>query len=255
MSNVAVLISLARHPKSGRLMLSPNDARALAIAKQLSEDVRLVHVGRARDQLILRQYLGLGFSALDLLESPDDADVCEVLADYFTKHPARLLLAGLYGLGQDDTGLVPYVVADALAWPLFDRVLSVDPETQTLQQFLPRGQRRQLSLPEQAVMTISDKAPLTLEYVARRARQGQIRVHPGETQSVTSVLSAQWVREPRQPGRRRLTIKSNADGWNRFTKRLASPGGGGEVVKNDPEASIDRVLQVLAEKKLLPNAS
>ena len=255
MNQVAVLISLARHPKSGRLMLSPNDARALAVAKEMADDVRLIHVGETAHALTLRQYLGLGFPSLELIEMTDGADICEVLISYLQKDAPKVILTGLYALGQEDTGLVPYMLAEALSRPLVDRVLSVDTASNTAQQFLPRGQRRQLSLPERAILTISDKAPLTLEYVARRASEGLIHEVPSQRESVASVWSDQWVRESRRPGRRRLTIKSQAHGWDRFTKRLASPGGGGEVIKNDLERSVDRVLEVLAEKKLLPNAS
>ena len=76
---VTVLLSLGRHPKSGRPMLAPNDARALAIAKKLTDRPRLVHVGEVAQQSVLRQYLGLGFEQLDLIESPDGQDICGAL--------------------------------------------------------------------------------------------------------------------------------------------------------------------------------
>ena len=86
------------------------------------------------------------------------------------RQPCDLILAGQNATGQVDTGLVPYIVAQGLGLDLVDRALSIADGNVT--QFLPKGQRRVLPLPSQCVVTVSDKAPLELEYVARRARQG-----------------------------------------------------------------------------------
>ena len=167
MNQVAVLISLARHPKSGRLMLSPNDARALAVAKEMADDVRLIHVGETAHALTLRQYLGLGFPSLELIEMTDGADICEVLISYLQKDAPKVILTGLYALGQEDTGLVPYVLAEALSRHLVDRVLSVVTASNTAHQLFSRVQRRQLSFPELAILAVSSNAPPTLEFAAR----------------------------------------------------------------------------------------
>lgn len=246
---VTVLVSLGRHPKSGRLMLSPNDARALALAKHLTDQPRLVHVGEVSQQQTLRQYLGLGFDSIDLIEAVSGQDICGALIEDLRQHPADLILAGERAQGQDDTGLVPYLVAQGLGLPLVDRLLSIDANLKATQ-FLPKGQRRIMSLAKPSIVTVSENAPLELEYVARRARQGQINIlQAGESR--TAPVYQGWAQEPKQPGRKRLTIKSSASGWDRFAKRMNTTGGGGEVIKSGVQTGASRVLSVLSEKKLI----
>ena len=148
--------------------------------------------------------------------------------------------------------MVPYIVAQGLGLDLVDRALSIADGNVT--QFLPKGQRRVLPLPSQCVVTVSDKAPLELEYVARRARQGRIEILKPES-APTAALYQGWQLEPKQPGRKRLTIQSNASGWDRFAKRMNTTGGGGEVLKGGVDDSADKILSVLREKKLLSDAS
>ena len=248
--NLTVLISLGRHPKSGRLMLSPNDARALAVAHRLSDNPRLVHVGEASQQQTLRQYLGLGFAAIDLIEAVPGQDICGVLIEDLRSHPCDVLLTGERAQGQDDTGLVPYILADRLQRPLLDRVLSIDAQGQATQ-FLPKGQRRVMALPAQCIATVSENAPLELEYVARRARQGVINVLPGNIGDCAQVYHG-WQQEPKQPGRTRLSIQSTASGWDRFAKRMNTTGGGGQVLKGSPDQGAAQVLSLLRDKKLVP---
>lgn len=255
MRTVGVLVSLARHPKSGRLMLSPNDARAAAIAKCMASEPRLIHVGRPEEQLVLRQYLGLGFPSLDLIEAPNDADVCAVLSNFMTKNPVDFILTGLRAMGQDDTGLVPYVLADSLGLPLIDRVLEFNPKTQIVQQFLPRGRRRELVLPNNAIVTASDHANLDLVYVARWANQGEIRIHQGVEMQVKQVTSVDWIHESRKPGRERLSIKSDVSGWDRLARRMNTAGAGGELITDDSDRGATRVIEILKEKKLISSAS
>lgn len=246
--NVTVAISLGRHAKSGRPMLSPNDARALAVARSLSDSPTLVHVGEASQKMTLRQYLGLGFASLDLVESDPGQDICGPLAAYLKANPADLVITGQQGVGQDDTGLVPYVLAKALGLPLIDRVLSVSDGQLT--QFLPKGRRRVMALQTPAIISVSDKAPLTLEYIARHARNGEIRVLSPASESVSNVYRA-WERQPMQPGRKRLSVPSSTKGWARFNQRMGGGGGSGEVFQGPIEQGATKVLDLLRDKKLV----
>ncbi len=244
---ITVLVSLGRHPKSGRLMLSPNDARALALAKRMCDQPRLLHVGEVSQQQTLRQYLGLGFDQLDLIECPAGQDVVGVLASALALDPCDLILAGQQACGQDDTGLVPYLLADALDLPLIDRALSI--ESDQITQFLPKGQRRILPLQTPSIVTVSDKAPLELEYLARRARNGQINVLKGQAQD-TPALYQGWQIEPAKPGRKRLSIQSSAKGWDRFNKRMNTTGSAGEVFHGSAQEGAEKTLGILKDKKL-----
>ncbi|MGB0965336.1 MAG: hypothetical protein ACPGU3_04155 [Litorivicinus sp.] len=245
---VTVLLSLGRHPKSGRLMLSPNDARALALAKKWIDQPRLVHVGEVSQQQVLRQYLGLGFDQVDLIELKPGQDVCSALAADLAANPSDLVLAGERACGQEDTGLVPYLLAQALGLPLIDRVIGTQGDQLT--QFLPKGQRRVLTRPPACLLTVSDKAPLELEYLARRARQGRINIH-GALEHPIPALYQGWQQEPSRPGRKRLSIASSTKGWDRFNKRMNTTGGAGVVHTGSVEQGAAKVLTLLREKKLL----
>lgn len=245
---LTVFISVARHPKSGRTMLAPNDARALAVAKRLVQQPNVVHVGPKEHEWTLRQYLGLGIDEIQWIQPHADQDVATLIAGYLMANPCEIAMFGERAQGGEDTGLVPYLVAEANGLPLVDQVLAItDGE---LTQFQPKGKRRTLALSTPSVITVSSNAPLELEYVARRARNGQLNCI-STTGTPVSQTALQWQAEPSQPGHKRLTIKSNKSGWDRFSRRMAVSGGGGEVVR-DLDEGVDKVLGLLRSKKLVP---
>ncbi len=251
--NIVVCVSLARHPKSGRLMLAPNDARALAVATTMCDKPTLVHVGPSGHDWALRQYLGLGFPEVHRIEPNGDQDVAGLLAGFIRQRGGcDWVLCGAKAQGQDDSGLVPYLVADALGFGVIEQVMtaSVSRDAIEVTQFLPKGQRRTLSRPGPQLLVVSENAPLTLEYVARRARSGQVLSATATPLPISDTALA-WQQEPAKPGHRRLTIKSNRSGWDRFSQRMAVTGGGGEVIRDDPNGGCEQVLTLLRSKGLI----
>lgn len=244
---VTVFVSVARHPKSGRTMLAPNDAKALAVAKRLVDQPTVVHVGPKEHEWTLRQYLGLGFETIELIQPNGDQDVSALISGYLQQNPCDLAVFGERAQGMEDTGLVPYLCAQATDMPMIDQVLSIAGGEIT--QFQPKGKRRVMPLPANALITVSENAPLELEYVARRARNGVIK-QVSTTATPVAETAMVWTAEPSKPGRQRLTIKSNKSGWDRFSSRMAVSGGGGEVVK-DLTTGTDKVLDLLKTKKLI----
>ena len=94
--NVVVLVSIARHDKSGRPMLAPNDIQALEQARSICTVPRVVHVGQPGDEMVLRQYLGLGFPRLEAIEAEPGQDICAQLSAYLKqicRHICRLQTA------------------------------------------------------------------------------------------------------------------------------------------------------------------
>lgn len=250
--NITVCVSLARHPKSGRLMLAPNDARALAVARSLVDKPRLVHVGPKGHEWALRQYLGLGFERIQRIE-PNSDDIAALLAGFLlSTGPHDLVLCGHQAQGQHDSGTLPYLVAASLGMALVDQVLGLaaDGDGFDATQFLPKGKRRVMRIAQGTVVTVSQNAPLTLEYVARRARTGVI-VEAQATPLLVSSTAVMWTQEPAKPGHQRLTIKSTKSGWDRFSQRMAVSAGGGEVIRGDDPEAASRVLDLLASKGLI----
>jgi electron transfer flavoprotein beta subunit len=93
--DVAILLSIGRHPASGRSRRADLDARALELALRLGNSVRLhaIHAGDPQEPA-LADYLGMGLATLTVLKQPRDADVLPALADHLAGLKPGLILAG-----------------------------------------------------------------------------------------------------------------------------------------------------------------
>jgi hypothetical protein len=114
--DVAVLVSVGRHPLTARTRRADQDARAVEMALSLSgAAVRLIHAGGndADNQEALRGYLGMGLGGLDLIEQAADADVVPALAEALRDTPPQLVLTGTRAETGESSGLVPYLLAKA----------------------------------------------------------------------------------------------------------------------------------------------
>ncbi len=83
MFEVAVLVSIGRHPVTGRARRADQDARGVELAMSLDKArITLLHAGTLDEESegALRGYLGMGFPALTLVEQPRGADVIPALA-------------------------------------------------------------------------------------------------------------------------------------------------------------------------------
>ena len=72
--DVAILLSIGRHPASGRSRRADLDARALDLALRLGPEVRLhaIHAGDPAEPA-LADYLGMGLETLTVLRQPSGA--------------------------------------------------------------------------------------------------------------------------------------------------------------------------------------
>ncbi len=80
---LAVLVSIGLHPESGRSRRAEQDARAVELSLNLSDDVQLIHAGEG-DEQVLRRYLGMGLKRMTLLEADNGVDIEPVLRDYLS---------------------------------------------------------------------------------------------------------------------------------------------------------------------------
>lgn len=142
---VTVLVSVGRHPLTGRARRADQDARGVELARSFADaQVRLLHAGMRDEssEAALRGYLGMGFTELSLLEQPQGADVLPALAEALDATSPHLVITGERAERGEGSGLLPYLLAERLGWPLVSglaAVESVEDGVATLLQALPRG--------------------------------------------------------------------------------------------------------------------
>lgn len=104
---IAVLLSIGRHPVSGRARRAAADARALELALRLpGAEIHAVHAGDP-DEPALRDYLGMGIARLGVVPMPQGHDPIPALIAWLRSLQPDIVLAGLRGENGLDTGLCP----------------------------------------------------------------------------------------------------------------------------------------------------
>lgn len=89
-------------------------------------------------------------------------NVLGVLGDYLRDAGAQLVLAGSQAETGEGSGMLPFLLAEKLGWPLvvgLAEVESIDNGTAQVLQALPRGQRRRLKVRLPLLATVDNAAP------------------------------------------------------------------------------------------------
>ncbi len=220
--DVAVLVSVGRHPASQRARRAPADARALELALRLAgPGVCAIHAGDPASPA-LRDYLGMGLARISVLDLPPEADPVPALVDHLAKTRPDMVFAGVRAESGEDSGLVPYLVAEALGCALVpgiaDVVMLGDGVARVLQA-LPRGQRRAITAPLPLVATVDTAAPPPRQSAFARARRGAIEIIPAE--AIRDEARDKWDPRPARP-------------------RAAGSSGAGDPAAVAPGTSADR---------------
>ncbi|MBZ9540324.1 electron transfer flavoprotein subunit beta [Modicisalibacter tunisiensis] len=254
---VAVLVSVGRHPLTGRARRADQDARAVELALELNAArVRLVHAGRddSESEAALRGYLGMGFASLTRIDQPEGADALPALLESLREAAPQLLLTGSRAETGEGSGLLPYLLGEELGWPVVTGIAaveSVEGGTATLLQALPRGQRRRLRVRLPAVITVDEAAPTPRQSAFGPARRGTLA---DETRAVEAddALAA-WTLAPARPRPKRLKIVKATSARERFKAAAAKAEGGGGQVLTDvtPEEGAEAIFNLLKEEGVL----
>jgi electron transfer flavoprotein beta subunit len=261
---VAVLVSVGRHPLTGRARRADQDARALEMALSLPGGrVRLLHAGRAdaESEAALRGYLGMatdtgqgGRQRLGLLEQPEGADAIPALADHLASDPPQLVATGSRAECGEGSGLLPYALAERLGWPLVSGVAQVERIENgavTLLQALPRGQRRRLRVGLPAILVVDAAAPTARQSAFGPARRGAIEAEAAA--AVSDAELAEWTFAPARKRPKRLKIVKAASARERFKAAAAKAEGGGGQLLTDvtPEQGAEAIFKLLKEEGVL----
>ncbi|MFO6372298.1 electron transfer flavoprotein subunit beta, partial [Pseudomonas aeruginosa] len=145
--NIVALVSIGAHPASGRPRRAEQDARAVELGLRLSGPrLQVLHAGDPHAEA-LRGYLGMGLERLSVLEQPAGADALPALAEHLRDSRAQLVLTGSQAETGEGSGMLPFLLAERLGWPLvvgLAEVEKVEDGSAQVLQALPRGQRRRL---------------------------------------------------------------------------------------------------------------
>lgn len=254
---VAALLSVGQHPVTGRTRRADQDARSLEMALSLPNiELLPVHAGWVDDtsELALRSYLGMGVSELHLLQQPAKADVIPVLEAFMRQQQVSLVLCGGRAESGEGSGLLPYLLAQRLGWPVVSGLAEIEHiqnGSVTLLQALPRGQRRRLKVTLPAVIAVDTAAPAARQSAFGPARRGQLLQQAAD---VTADLeSGDWKFKPARKRPRRLKIIKATSARDRFKAAAAkAEASGGQVVQNlSADESADAILKILLEEGVL----
>ena len=245
------LVSIGVHPASGRARRAEHDARAVELGLQLAGDnLHVLHAGNPHEPA-LRAYLGMGLDELQVLEQPPGADAVPVLRDYIREVGVQLVLAGSQAETGEGSGMLPYLLAEQLGWPLLvgvAQIESIHNGVALVLQALPRGQRRQLKVRLPFMATVDNAAPKARQSAYGPATRGQVEVQVVEM--IEDDLSTTATLQPAKPRPKRLKVikaKSGADRMKAATAKAA--GGSGQVLKGvSPEEGAQAILKLLIEE-------
>ena len=245
------LVSIGAHPTSGRARRAEQDARAVELGLQLAgTDLQVLHAGDIAEPA-LRAYLGMGLEQLQGLEQPAGTDALPALTDYLRDAGAQMVLTGSQAETGEGSGMLPFLLAEQLGWPLvvgLAAVETIEGRIAQVLQALPGGQRRRLKVNLPFLATVDNAAPKPRQSAFGPARRGVLQAR--QVEIVEDELFTGAHLQPAKPRPKRLKVikaKSGADRMKAATAKAS--GGGGQVLKGlSPEAGAEAILKLLIEE-------
>jgi electron transfer flavoprotein beta subunit len=250
--DVAILLSIGRHPVSGRARAVDGDARALELALRLGGAARLhaVHAGDPAEPA-LADYLGMGLESLTVLRQPEGADVVPALAAHLAKLEPALLLTGAAAERGEGSGLLPYLVAARLGAALLPAIAEIGLAGSGVAalQALPRGRRRQLTAPLPCLATVDRAAPAPRQSAFARARRGRILAVDAP---VVAAAPDHGREIPARPKPKRLKLVTGTSAAERLRAATEMQAGRGHLLVDPPaEEAASALLEYLVKEGIL----
>ena len=228
-----VLLSVGRHPVSGKPGPPRAELQAARMAGELDAQAGGLHAGSLA--VCLSEALGRGLTHLTHLRLDAAADPVPVLVAALRDLMPDVVLAGPRAEGGEDTGLVPYALAQALGWPMVAHAVAVEPAAGGLRvtQALAQGARRHVLTRLPVVVTVHPAAPAPRPFAWARARAGRIVEAPAAPAP------------PRPPG------EGETRPYRARPKAMSRSGGpqdkGRVLVDPDPQEAAREILAFLRE--------
>jgi electron transfer flavoprotein beta subunit len=173
------------------------------------------------------------------------------LTAYLRDAGAQVVLTGSQAETGEGSGMLPFLLAEGLGWPLvvgLAQVESISDGSALVLQALPRGQRRRLKVKLPFLATVDNAAPKPRQSAYGPARRGVLEADDVEV--VDDELLSVATLQPAKPRPKRLKVikaKSGADRMKAATAKAT--GGGGQVLKGvTPQAGAEAILKLLIEE-------
>lgn len=251
--DIAVLVSVGRHPTSGRTRRADGDARALQVALELGSDnrIHLIHAGNP-DQRILRDYLGMGLAEMTVLRVPERSDVIPSLVSHLQQLQPALVLTGTQSEQGPSSGYLPYGVAKGLGYPIVPAIaaLELTDGSAKLLQALPRGRRRAINVSLPLVATVDKVAATPRQTAFGMARRGQVNVIEGIEGTPPTVLP--WQERPARRRPKRLKVMAGGSAADRLKAASQMQAGKGALmVDPDPDEAARAIYDYLVEEGII----
>lgn len=261
--HIAALVSAGRHPVSGEPRHCRNDSIAMTIGLELSNSLnevsnnaskfKVLHAGNPGNSA-LADYLALGASQIDVIPIAADTDIVDSLAAKLAN--IDLILTGSRAESGQDSGLLPYLLAEKLSIPLVANALTIKSAANGIEvlQFLPKGKRRSVTVQLPAVVVIHPLAPVELHFAYARQIMGAISQQPtsGAEVATKGANALQWKTQASIRKPNKLKARENKSGHARMLSATVSENKGGAVVNEGNSVEKAQViLRYLREHRLI----
>ena len=255
--NVVSLVSVGRHPQSGRQRRAEQDGRAVELGMNLevaqNSQLTVLHAG-ASSEPVLRTYAGMGLPELKVLELAEQDDAVPALGDYLQSANADIVLTGVRAESGESSGMVPDLLAEQLGWPLVPRIadiVSIDDGVAEILLALPRGQRRAVSVPLPFVASVDNAAA-----EARQTAYGpgmRARIEGNKVVTEVDEVRSGWQESDAKPRPKRLKVVKAKTAADRFKAATAKPQGkAGKVMKSESaKEQAEEIFKLLLEEKVI----
>ncbi|MFS3135996.1 electron transfer flavoprotein subunit beta [Gluconacetobacter sacchari] len=221
-----VLLSGGIDPVSGRPAPPAGEIAAIGLALSVGGAVGGLHAGAPLPAL--RQAAGHGLEQVDCLQGGGDA--VALLAEALFASPPDLVLAGRQARGGEDSGMLPYLLAERLDWPLLSGVVAIGVPAEgwlAVTIGLAQGARRPAQIRLPCILCAHDAAPAP-PFVFDRARRAVLRVVPVTGEEGPGMVAVEGTERPYRARPRLIGTAS---------------GGGGTVLEHPDPAEAARVLR------------
>lgn len=247
----AVLLSEQSTPDGRSSFVPANEACALALGLSLDAATIAIHAGSKRPDA-LQEAFGYGIQGVVHLTTAPATGIVESLRDYLLAHSFNMVLTGIRSAGGAGSGLLPYMLAETLNWPLVCNVISLEPDASDCRYVLSDGPSRAIhmrsSMP--AIVTVSANAPAPSRFAAARAMRGVVKAEAGAAS--TDPWPTFDCKQPWRPPTHRYSFDRAASARERLLAATSLQAREGELHRHLSSANAaSLIIATLSKQKLL----